>query len=92
MYVITATVAKKTTDTSGTEWTSTRQIPTFYLDPTVQGILTEQGAIEIAKMIIDPFGEYEVNATAVNLDPKKCEEWCVLKYSSHRGSCVRAGC
>jgi hypothetical protein len=33
-------------------WTSTRQIPTFYLNSDVQGILTEEGAKRVADDIV----------------------------------------
>jgi len=47
MYAITATA---TTVSKG--WSSTRQIPTFYLDDRVQGILNETQAIGIAMDIL----------------------------------------
>ena len=45
-----------------------RQVPTFYLDPNVQGIESEAHARDIAASIIDPFDTVLVNVTAVLLD------------------------
>lgn len=43
MYAITATV-----ETRDREWTGSKQIPTFYLDERVQGIVNEEHAVRIA--------------------------------------------
>lgn len=64
MYAITATVSRTTIDS----WTSTRQVPTFYLDESVQGIVSAEHAEQIARGIIDPFGEYEVHVNAEQVD------------------------
>lgn len=40
------------------EWESTLGLPTFFLDPTVQGILTIGQAEKVARKVVDPFGEY----------------------------------
>lgn len=61
IYAITACVER---ETDGGK--SMRQIPTFYLHPNVQGIVSEQHACEIAYSIIDPFGDIaQVHVTAV---------------------------
>lgn len=51
MYAVTAVV-----ETKSAPWTSTRQIPTFFLDENVQGIRTEKGAKKIALDVLDPTG------------------------------------
>ena len=48
MWQITASVEIATAD----GWTSSRQIPTFYLDENAQGITRENGAIKVAEDII----------------------------------------
>jgi hypothetical protein len=48
MYAITATV--EVDKLNG--WTSTRQVPTFYLDERVQGIGSEDAARQIAQDIL----------------------------------------
>jgi len=62
MYAITATVfhidkVKK--------WERSMSIPTFFLNATVQGIVSEAHAITIAEDIINPFGHYRTSITAV---------------------------
>lgn len=37
-------------------WTRSHQVPTFYLDENVQGILNEDGAVKIALEVLDPTG------------------------------------
>lgn len=51
MYQITARITK----TDGV-WTSSRDVPTFYLDENVQGITDANHAWRIAREIIDPLG------------------------------------
>jgi hypothetical protein len=65
MYAITATVSEENKD----GWISTRQVPTFYLDEAVQGIVSADHAERIARDVINPFGLYEVHAGAVRVDP-----------------------
>jgi len=36
----------------------TRSLPTFYLHPNVQGIVSETHAETVALMTIDPFGQF----------------------------------
>ncbi len=64
MYAITATVSRETED----GWSSLQQVPTFYLDENVQGIVNEDHAGLIAFKIIDPFGVYEVHVKAVKME------------------------
>jgi hypothetical protein len=63
MYSITATVTERTPE----GWDRTRQVPTFYLDPRVQGIVSAAHAERIALDILDPFnrGGWFVTAFAV---------------------------
>lgn len=58
-YCIQATVTKTEGDTS-----TTTQIPTFYLNADVQGILNDAQAVRVAQRIIDPFGDYVVSISA----------------------------
>jgi hypothetical protein len=37
-------------------YTSSRQVPTFYLDPSVQGILNAEGAVKVAEDILSTAG------------------------------------
>lgn len=59
LYCITAQIL--TTDGS---FNGSRPVPTFYLDPAVQGITSTAHAIEIAKDIIDPMGTLYADITA----------------------------
>jgi hypothetical protein len=61
MYAIQAQIF--TADDSG-QFAGSRQIPTFYLDPKVQGILNESDARRIAREIIDPMGRLTLNIHA----------------------------
>jgi hypothetical protein len=67
MYAITATITTTTDDT----WSATRQIPTFYLDESVQGILSEASAERVARRILTCEGTTligaEIHVTAVKL-------------------------
>jgi hypothetical protein len=58
LYVIQGQIY--TTDDTGA-FTGSRQIPTFYLDPAVQGITDENHARKIACEIIDPMGNLVLN-------------------------------
>lgn len=55
MYVVVATVTH-TKSEGGNIWSSTRQVPTFFLDEAVQGIVDTNHARRIARDVIDPFG------------------------------------
>ena len=58
-YVVQATVS---TDHQG--WWASRVLPTFLLDPVVQGITGPEHATRIAREIIDPWHEYDCTITA----------------------------
>lgn len=50
----------------GTE--GSRSVPLFYLDPIVQGLISEEHAVKVARSILDPFGtdaEIVITATLV---------------------------
>lgn len=64
MYVIQATIETFDRDSA---YHSVRQVPTFILNEHLQGIVSEAHAAKIAKEVIDPFGRYTVNVTAVKL-------------------------
>ena len=66
MYGIQATVSRR-----DGQWEGTRQVPTFYLDERVQGIVSEDHAAEIARDIINPYREsaLSVHVIAVKIDP-----------------------
>jgi hypothetical protein len=66
MYAITATVETTVHSKSG-DWHGARQIPTFYLDENVQGIVSEAHAERIAREIIDPLSSRTVHVCAVKL-------------------------
>lgn len=51
MFSIHATIEVK-----DAPWTKTRQVPTFYLDETVQGITGKDHAEELALEVLDPTG------------------------------------
>lgn len=61
LWSITATVHQKIG-----KWDSVRQVPTFFLNATVQGILTEDHAKRVALNIIDPCGRLPYGAVAIN--------------------------
>ena len=71
MYAITAHVETRTINPGReTAWHGTRQVPTFYLDETVQGITGPAHAVSIARTIIDPLSEippHRVHVTAVKV-------------------------
>lgn len=50
-------------------FTSTRQIPTFYLDPRVQGCLTPEGARRAAVDIIRPYPDHHQYEVHVAVEP-----------------------
>lgn len=57
-YKVVATVSRESDG-----WTSTRQIPTFFLDPDIQGIVSVEHAQKIALDIIDPWNTGQVVVT-----------------------------
>ena len=51
------------------EWIATRQVPTFYLHPWVQGTLTEDQAKHVAQKVVDPFDDARaVHITVTKVD------------------------
>lgn len=67
MYAIQATITL-VGDWRTDEFEETRQVPTFYLDERVQGILSADHAVQIAQSIIDPFGHAsKTSITAVQV-------------------------
>ncbi len=56
MWAVCATLMKKIPSEHGGYWWRTHQIPTFYLDENVQGIVNKDHAEKIARTIIDPCG------------------------------------
>jgi uncharacterized protein YabE (DUF348 family) len=46
---------------------ATTQIPTFYLNADVQGIMDEEGCKKVARDIVDPFHEASVSVN--------CDKW-----------------
>lgn len=65
MYAVMAIIGRKIPDGS---W-PLRQVPTFYLDESVQGIVSAEHAEQIAREVIDPFRQYEVHVTVALVDP-----------------------
>jgi hypothetical protein len=67
-------------------WRCNQQIPTFYLNPDIQGIVSPEHALVIARSIIDP-GELSsgMSLTAYRHRPGKPEEYLAMDYGDHRG-------
>lgn len=59
MYAVTAQLL-----TSDGPWSGSRQIPTFYLNPRVQGITSAAHAVTVADMIINPLGIHQTSIHA----------------------------
>jgi hypothetical protein len=57
LYAITVQVETVTIGSGDTAWRGSVQVPTFYLDADVQGIVSEDHAARIASTIINPLGE-----------------------------------
>lgn len=53
LYQIQATVTNRDSE----RWTKMAQIPTFYLDSEIQGIVSDDHAEHIAGSILNPFGQ-----------------------------------
>lgn len=58
MWLIDAQLLTVETDSNGGIWRGTRQIPTFFLDERVQGIVDAEHAKTIALQILDPMDEH----------------------------------
>ncbi len=57
-------------DRSGTTWTLSRQMPTFFLDSGIQGIISEQHAESIANSMFERFpGVIESQMLAFRCEP-----------------------
>lgn len=67
LWAIQATVTSGVRDTKGNVWSGTRQIPTFYLNPVVQGIENETQAIIVARDVLDNLGHYAENGVDLNI-------------------------
>lgn len=68
MYAIQATMTVREKNQFG-GWTETRQLPTFYLDPNVQGIISEEHAADIARgmfQLMNATAEYHITAVKVS--------------------------
>ena len=63
-YAVTATVTRRVG-----RYTSTTQVPTFYLDERVQGIMDDADAERVARTVINPAGlpDLAVNAFVLKL-------------------------
>ena len=73
LYCIQGSITHHTTDQYCCSCRITKQIPTFYLDANVQGIVNEEHAIQIATEIVCPFDlqyehtSYEITATKLEI-------------------------
>jgi hypothetical protein len=67
MYAITAQVLTYDTDEHAVMWRGSWQIPTFYLDESVQGITDERHAVRIARQVIDPLSVLNLIVSAVKV-------------------------
>lgn len=70
MYQIQVTVVRRITDEHGIGWDKTVQLPTFYLDENVQGIINAEHAVKIASQIICPV-ELEFDSFTANISATK---------------------
>ncbi len=57
-YAVNGTITKDTRNI---------QIPTFYLCANVQGIVSTEHAMQIAKEIVNPFNDLDVNLSVVRV-------------------------
>jgi len=69
-YCITASVTRVKNLRSGGSRSATKHLPTFYLDPRVQGITSENHAKNIADNILNPFADkkMKIDITAILVD------------------------
>jgi hypothetical protein len=70
MYAITAQIETRDIKSGNTAWHGSRQVPTFYLDEHVQGIVGEDHAARIALDVLNPLGALDSNrihVTAVKI-------------------------
>lgn len=68
MYLITARVLRKTHYQNHRSKTRAIQVPQFLLDANVLGIINEEHATRLARMVIDPLGiglDVEIDVTRV---------------------------
>ena len=68
MYAITAHLCKHVPERGAQVWKGSHQLPTFYLDETVQGITDELHAVRIAHQILDPMGILTISITAERIN------------------------
>lgn len=70
LYCVQGTVTIHSTDGAGVSFTKHKQIPTFFLDADVQGIVDKQHAEEIARDILDPYElQYESREFSLSVEP-----------------------
>lgn len=48
-------------------WNLSRQVPTFYLDPSVQGIISEAGAVKVAEDILSSAGPVDAEGVTLHV-------------------------
>ena len=65
LWAVQANVVTQTTP----DYTSSRTLPTFYLDPNVQGIVDADHARRIALQIVDPYCDGDVSPANVHVEP-----------------------
>lgn len=71
MYIVNATLTHHTNDQNCVSVDVVKQIPTFFLDENVQGIVNDKHAEEIAKQIICPIDlDYESFTISVTVVKK----------------------
>ena len=58
MYVVQGRIVRKSDDG---EWETVRELPTFYLDPRVQGITNRVQAMKIAREILGPDALFNIH-------------------------------
>lgn len=84
LYAITANIAREENG-----WSSSRQVPTFYLDENVQGILSIAHAVQVARDIIDPYNEHSVSVCAVRVHAEGNETSQSSRFTFEDRECIR---
>lgn len=67
LYLINATLTHHTTDKNGIGWKNVKQIPTFFLHPDIQGIMTPKHAEQVAREIILPI-QLQFESAEISMD------------------------
>ena len=77
-YIVQATVTRKTED----GYTCSIQVPTFFLDSGVQGIVSEEHAERIAASVVNPTNDPAVEVHAALAAQCGCQFSCCAEVTS----------